>query len=83
MVQNFIIPVIYKGEETDFEASFQPWGYTYRIAVDLFGTTVLFEPDEEGSYRAMMSPDAIIISNTINKPLLQAIIKVLETVPEP
>jgi hypothetical protein len=83
MAQTFIIPVIYEGEETDFEASFQPYGYTYRIAVDLFGTTVLFEPDEEGSYRAVMSPDEIIISNAINRELLQAIITVLQTVPEP
>jgi len=83
MAQTFIIPVIYEGEETDFEASFQSSGYTYRIAVDVFGTEVLFEPDEEGSYRALISPSEIVISNSINRTLLAAIIAVLETVPEP
>jgi len=82
MEQTFFIPVIYEGEEIDFEASFQPYGYTYRIAVDLFGTSILFEPDEEGSYRALISPDEIIKSNAINRELLSAIIRVLETVPE-
>ena len=83
MEQTFIIPVIYEGEETDFEASFQPYGYTYRIAVDLFGTRVLFEPDEEGSYRALISPAEIIISKPINRELLAAVVRVLETVPAP
>lgn len=83
MAQTFVIPVIFEGEETDFNASFEPYGYTYRIAVDLFGTKILFEPDEEGSYRALISPDEIIISNAINRELLSAIIAILETVPEP
>ena len=83
MAQTFVIPVIFEGEETDFNASFEPYGYTYRIAVDIFGTKVLFEPDEEGSYRALISPDEIIISNAINRDLLSAIIAILETVPEP
>jgi hypothetical protein len=83
MAQTFIISVIFEGEETDFNASFEPYGYTYRIAVDLFGTKILFEPDEEGSYRALISPDEIIISNAINRELLSAIIAILETVPEP
>ena len=83
MEQTFIIPVIYEGEETDFEASFQPYGYTYRIAVDLFGNTVLFEPDEEGSYRALISPTEIVVSKAINRELLAAVVRVLETVPAP
>ena len=83
MAQTFIIPVIFEGEETDFSASFEPYGYTYRIAVDLFGSKILFEPDEEGSYRALISPDEIIISNAINRELLSAIIAMLETVPTP
>jgi hypothetical protein len=83
MAQTFVIPVIFEGEETDINASFEPYGFTYRIAVDLFGTKVLFEPDEEGSYRALISPDEIIISNAINSELLSTIIAILETVPEP
>lgn len=83
MAQTFFIPVIHGGQETDFEASIRPYGYTYRIAVDLFGTEVVFEPDEEGSYRALISPDQIIVNSSINRELLAAIIQVLETVPEP
>ena len=31
-------------------------GYTLKISVDVNGTEVLFEPDEERNYRAVMIP---------------------------
>jgi len=53
MNEPFIIPVNYLGTEHEFKARFERWGYTHRIAVLIDETTVIFEPDEEGGYRAL------------------------------
>jgi len=53
MNEPFNLPVTYKGEELELKARFERWGYTHRFVV-LFGeTTVTFEPDDEGNYRAL------------------------------
>lgn len=49
----FNLPVVYQGIEHEFKARFERYGYTHRIAVLIDETTVIFEPDEEGSYRAL------------------------------
>jgi hypothetical protein len=49
----FVIPILYQGTEQEFKARFERWGYTHRIAVLIGETTVTFEPDEEGGYRAL------------------------------
>ena len=49
----FNIPVVYEGEALEFKARFERWGYTHRMAVLIGDTTVTFEPDEEGGYRAL------------------------------
>ena len=53
MNEPFNIPIIYQGEEQELKARFERWGYTHRIAVLIGETTVTFEPDEEGGYRAL------------------------------
>lgn len=53
MHEPFILPVVCQGTEHEFKARFERYGYTHRIAVLIGETTVTFEPDEEGSYRAL------------------------------
>jgi len=53
MNEPFIIPVNYQGTEHEFKARFERWGYTHRIAVLIDEVTFVFEPDEEGDYRAL------------------------------
>jgi hypothetical protein len=55
MNEPFILPVVCQGAEHEFKARFERYGYTHRIAVLIGETTVTFEPDEEGSYRALSS----------------------------
>jgi hypothetical protein len=55
MNEPFITAVVYLGTEHEFKARFERWGYTHRIAVLIDETTVTFEPDEEGGYRAINS----------------------------
>ena len=56
MNEPFILPVSYKGEALEFKARFERWGYTHRIAVLVDEHTYVFEPDEEGGYRALTDP---------------------------
>lgn len=53
MNEPFILPVTYQGAEQEFKARLERWGYTHRIAVLIGETTITFEPNEEGGYRAI------------------------------
>jgi hypothetical protein len=74
------IPVTYKGQEIDFEAKLLNMGYMYKIQVDVYGQQVLFEPDEERNFRAMLDPNDLEKGNYIEVGLLKAIAEVLESV---
>jgi hypothetical protein len=57
MTETFVLTVPYKNEDRDFEAELRVYGYTHKIAIVIDGLEVLFEPDEEKNYRAVL-PDA-------------------------
>lgn len=54
VTQELELPVKYKGEEIIFPAKFQFLGYTHRFIVNVYGEEVVFEPDEERNYRALL-----------------------------
>jgi hypothetical protein len=71
-------PVTYKGQELSFKAYVVRFGYVTHVLVDLYGTQVTIETDEEGNYRALV--DLEKISDTkVDKELIRAIIGVLES----
>ncbi|GAA4325936.1 hypothetical protein GCM10023149_28490 [Mucilaginibacter gynuensis] len=76
MNEPFIIPVTYQGTVHEFKARFERWGYTHRIAVLIDEATFVFEPDEEGGYRAL-SINATTVS--LNVGLLQAVAEKLRS----
>jgi hypothetical protein len=57
MNEPFFLPVTFKGVEHQFEATLQQKGYVHVLEVDVNGTPVIFERDEEGSWRALLPPD--------------------------
>ena len=57
MDEPFFLTVQYKGAERAYEATFQVLGYTHRFNVDIDGTMVIYERDEEGAYRAIIPPE--------------------------
>jgi len=59
MEEPFVITVNYKGVEREFEARLQVFGYSHRFHVAIDGVEVLFERDEEGSYRAILPPENV------------------------
>jgi len=77
MGEFFTLTVICKGEERPFDSELRVMGYTHKIAVNIDGTEVLFEPDEERNYRAVIS-DADINKNRIDIELIKLIAAELE-----
>lgn len=47
MAEQFELPVEYKDEELFFKTRLLRYGYTQKFHVDVYGQTIIFEPDEE------------------------------------
>lgn len=57
MDHQFLLPVMYKGEEMQFEARAQVWAYGRRFFVLVDGQEVIFERDDEGGMRAILAEE--------------------------
>ena len=56
---SFNLYVPYKGEQREFQAKLIVYGYAHKFHVDVDGVGILFEPDEERQYRAVLDNEAI------------------------
>lgn len=77
--ESFTFSVLYKGQERNFDAALQQYGYSYRITITIDGVDIFFEPDEERNYRAIL-PDAAGNKKEIDPKLLQVIATRLEEI---
>ena len=77
MADSFTLEVTYKGQQREFEAELRTFGYTYKIVIQVNDTEVIFEPDEERNYRAILS-DTETAKQPIDQELLRAIVLALE-----
>ncbi len=77
MDEYFQIPVTYQGEEFAFTSRLLMSGYTHKIEVEVNGQLVMFEPDDDQRYRALVSEADI--NKKIDVGLLQAIAQVIES----
>ena len=80
MEESFELPVIYKGKELLFTTQLLVQGYTHKFQVEVNGREVIFEPDEERTYRAIVQPETIGVGKEIEVELLQAIAEAIESV---
>jgi hypothetical protein len=78
MNEPFYIPVHYDGKEHEFKARFERWGYTHRISVLISDTTVVFEPDEEGGYRALRFDGSATVNPLLLETLAKKLVKLIE-----
>ena len=78
MNEEFELPVVYKGKQLHLPAQLLQQGYVHRFLVQISGEDVLFEPDEEGAYRAMIDP-AMINETKIEPGLLKEIADALSS----
>jgi len=77
MPESFLLTVQYKNEEKQFESELRVFGYTHKIAVNVNGTEIIFEPDEERNYRAVL-PDPDLKKSNFDQQLIKAIAEELE-----
>ena len=77
MDETFDIPVTYKNSELTFHAKLLHLGYVYKFSVDVNGTEVFFEKDDEGNFRALVDTSNLDAGVKIDRGLLEAIAKSL------
>ena len=77
MPDSFTLNVTYKNQDLSFPAELRVFGYTHKIAVTVNDTLVLFEPDEERNYRAVVAEEELKKKH-IEEGLLKAIVDELE-----
>ncbi|MEO5562489.1 MAG: hypothetical protein ABIR18_03620 [Chitinophagaceae bacterium] len=80
MDEGFDIPVLYNNQRMNFPAQLLAYGYSYKIEVDIEGTKVFFEPDEERNWRASLGYEDTEGNKKINKELLKAIADSIEEI---
>jgi len=80
MEEEFELPVKYKLEELMFNAKLIVTGYTHKFSVDVNGQIIVFEPDEEKNYRAVINYDNINNEINIDKNLLKVIAASIEEI---
>jgi hypothetical protein len=73
MTEPFELPVIYINELLHFTSRLLVYGYTHKIQVDVNGIELLFEPDEERNYRAILVSSDVQNTHKIDKELVKAI----------
>ena len=78
-MEQFNLPVSYKGEEQEFTAWLHVTGYTHKFVVDVHGQNIIFEPDEEGTYRAVLNYEDINTAKNVDRELMQAISENIHT----
>ena len=80
MEEQFELPLVYKGEQLLLNASLLVTGYTHKFSVDVNGQIIIFEPDEERNYRAVIPYDDLHQNRNIDKELLKAIVAAIDVI---
>lgn len=80
MEEEFELPVLFYNTELNFPAKLLKYGYSFKLDVNIYGTKVQFEPDEERNWRALISYEEVQANKKLNPELLEAIIAAIENV---
>ncbi len=78
MSESFFIPLIYQDKTLEFPAQLITTAYSYYIEVEIEDVKINFERDDEGNFRAILSPSDVEKGAKTNPQLLQAIANTLE-----
>jgi hypothetical protein len=77
---DFELTVLFNTQELVFPGKFLDYGYSSKIEMDIEGTKVLFEPDEERNWRALISFEDLLANKKLDKELLKAIAEAIDTI---
>lgn len=69
--ESFTLTLDFDNQALEFPARLTVLGYTYRFIVQVAGTDLIFEPDEERRIRAIIHPASV--SSELNPALIRAI----------
>jgi hypothetical protein len=79
-MDEFELPVSFNKKEFSFPARLLHYGYSYKLEVDIDGDKILFEPDEERNWRALVAYEDIGNNKKVNVDLLKAIVVSIEAI---
>lgn len=77
MNEPFVLEITWQNKPYEFHASFQRYGYTYRIVVVINEVNYIFEPDEEGNYRVI---GTLVANGQVDTGLLRAVAEKLQSI---
>jgi hypothetical protein len=80
MDEAFELPVFFNNAELSFPARLLDYGYSHKLEVDIDGTKLLFESDEERNWRALIAYEELNANNKISVDLLKAIASSIEEI---
>lgn len=78
MEDDFMLPVAFENQELLFPARLLNYGYSSKLEVDVNDIMVLFEPDEERNWRALISFEDLQANKKLDPALLSAIARAIE-----
>ena len=73
MEEGFELPVVFNKAALNFPARLLSYGYSYKLEVEIAGSKILFEPDEERNWRALIAYEELNKNKKISAELLKAI----------
>lgn len=79
-MDEFELAINFKGKDLLIPVRLINYGRSYKLEVDIEGTNVLFEPDEERNWRAVISYEDVQANKKLNKELLELIAEELDTI---
>jgi hypothetical protein len=80
MDETFAITVLLQGKEYSFDARLVAIGYTHRFIVTINELEVIFEPDEERQYRAILAATDHGSVTDGNRALIKAVGEKIESI---
>ncbi len=79
-MDNFELALNFKGKDMLFPVKLLHYGTSYKLEVEIEDTKVLFEPDEERNWRAVISYEDVQANKTLDKELLELIASELDII---
>lgn len=79
-MHEFELALNYKGKDLLLPVRLMNYGTSYKLEVEIDGTKVLFEPDEERNWRAMISYEDVQANKKMDTGLLELIARELDAI---
>ena len=79
-MKNLKYPFPWEANAFSFPAKLLAYGYSYKIEVKVHNTKVIFEPDEERKWRALLNYEDLNSNKEISVELLKAIASSLDEI---